>query len=133
MLSKPCVSQPPLVVLRPPMLFAEIDGDELHARLDQPAGEQAALAVGRAAVAVADFRRLGRQVERLPDLGAGQHADGPVVVVVEAAGLGRVFEQLRLPIDELLHLAAAVQPVERQIGGQAQLGQLESRASSDRR
>ena len=109
------------------MLLREIDGDELDARLDQPAGEQARLAIGRAAVAVADFGRLGGEVERLAHLVAGEHADRPVVVLVEAAGLGRVFEQAGLPIDELLHFAAAMQPVERQVVGQAQLRQLESR------
>ena len=38
-----------------------------------------------------------------------------VVVVVDAAGLGGVFEQPRLAIDELLHLAAALQALERDV------------------
>ena len=45
---------------------------EVHARLDQPPGQQAALAPGVAAVAVAEPRVFAVEVERPPCLRAGQ-------------------------------------------------------------
>ena len=43
-----------------------VHGDEGHARLDQPPGQQAALAQARPAVGVADPVRLAAEVEGLP-------------------------------------------------------------------
>jgi hypothetical protein len=71
------------------------------------------LAIGRAAVAVADLGRLGGEVERPPHLIAREHADRPVVIFIEAAGLGRMFEQAGLAIDNPLHFPAAMQPIDR--------------------
>ena len=52
------------------------DRDERHARLDQPAGQQAALADPGPAVAVAEPGVLAREVERLAGRGAGDHLVG---------------------------------------------------------
>ena len=51
-----------------------VDGDEPHAPLDQPAGQQAALAEAGAAVAVAHGVRLGFEIERLARLAGSTSA-----------------------------------------------------------
>ena len=63
------------------------DGDELHARLDQPPGQQARLAERASAVALARAVGLLAQVERLLGPGRGDQAVGLLVEAV--AGLDR--------------------------------------------
>ena len=60
---------------------AERDFDERHAALDEPAGEQAALAEQARSVAAADFVRFVGQVERGPHFGP-HHVGGLLVRAV---------------------------------------------------
>ena len=78
-----CVSQPKPV--------AERDFDERHAALDQPPGEQAALAELAGAVLAAHFVGLVRQIERGPHFGP-HHVGG---LAVQARGGRRTRRRLR--------------------------------------
>ena len=118
----PCVSQPPL---RSADRGGEVDRDEPHAGLDQAAGQQAALAVGRPAVIVAQSLRLEREVERLLDPRRGQHGQGPVVEGVDPLRRVGPAQQIGLGIDQLLQAAAVVEPGQRQPGGEGELGKPE--------
>ena len=82
----PWVSQPPLPL--PPIDWRVIDRDEPHAGLDQPAGQQAALAVGRPAVVVAESSGSCERSNACLTLRRGQHRQGPRVEGVDP--LGRV-------------------------------------------
>ena len=128
-LLNPCVSQPPRRVLWPPMRVGEVDGDELHAGLDQPAGEQAALAVGVPAVGVAEPLRLGRQVERLAQTAARSASPAPGRNSRRCPRAAAEWSsRRRLLVDQLQQLAAVVEPLERQVRRQAQLRQRKSAA-----
>ena len=91
---------------------AFVERDERHAGLDQPAGQQAALADGRAAVRLADGVRLAADVERGLGLLRADQVVALLVVLVE--GHHRVARR-RLgdppePIDAAPQVAPAVEP-----------------------
>ena len=89
-----------------------VDRDERRARLDQPPGQQGALAEGVPAVAVAQTAAARRRCRRRVGHGlAGQHVEGALVVGVEVAEL-RVGLAAEL-VQRLEHAAAVFQAVER--------------------
>ena len=90
-----------------------VDRDERDARLDQPPRQQRALAESVPAVAVADERRLGGDVEGAGHLLAGQHLEGPLVIGVEVAEL-RIGVAAEL-VHRLENAAAILQPAERDV------------------
>ena len=125
MLLKPCVSQPPLVGALPADRVGEVDVDEPHARLDQPPGQQAALPVGVPAVGVAQLVGLlarGRTPRGRVSL---LSIDRPARSRRRCPGPRPSSPAAAIAVDQLLQLAAVLQPADRQAGGQAQLRQLE--------
>ena len=89
----------------------EIDVDEANPRFDQPAREQTTLTVSRSAVAVAHRRGLRTNVKRLLHARRGQHGQGAFVLLVDALGLRRELQELRLLVDEPQHLSAIAEPL----------------------
>ena len=65
---------------------AQGHGDQVHAGLDKPAGDQALLAPCRPAIALAQRGRLLLQVQRPPGVGTGQDVQG---LLLELAHQGR--------------------------------------------
>ena len=68
------------------------DGDERHARLDQPPGLQHRLAVRVHAVALADAKRLVRQIEGPRRGRVREQREGTVVVRRHRLGVGMALE-----------------------------------------
>ena len=102
-----------------------IHGDEPDAALDQPAGQQAALAEPGAAVPVAERGRLGGEVERLARLGAGHHPEGAFEVGVEQPGVGRRLERADGPVDRRAERPPARLAHRRDVIRRQQVGDLE--------
>ena len=101
----------------------EVNRDEPHARLDQPASQQAALAVGCPAVIVTRLVGLTREIKGFPDLGRRQHRQGARVKGVDALrGFGPAHE-IGLGVDQLLKPPAIVQAAHRKPLRKAQLGE----------
>ena len=84
------------------------------------------MAVGRAPVSIAQWGWLGFEIEGFAELRGMEHGQRLVVVGIEAARGGRVVEQPRLRVNDLLQLAPRRESVEGEIGRQAQLGQAEA-------
>src|SRR5205807_6269622 len=72
------------------------DGDEAHARLDQPAGQQAALPEARAAVAVAQPRVFAADLEGPARFWGGDQVQGRLVVLIERSEGRRLDGRRRL-------------------------------------
>src|SRR5262249_62112586 len=110
---------PPALATRPPEGAAEKDVAEPPARLNQPSRQQTALAISRAAVALADRLRFGRKVDGFPGTRRRDHAQRLGNLLVNPASLRRELEHLRLPVDQAQDLAPVLQAVEREVGGEA--------------
>ena len=120
------MSVPALLVGSSTDALRVVDVHKLDARLDEPPRQQTALSVGGSSVAVADRLRFGRQVEGVAHLGRVQHAERLLVVSVQPARGGGVIEQLRLAIDELLHLAPVLKPFGGEAARQRKFGEREA-------
>ena len=79
--------------------LAHVDLDDRHPRLHQPAGQQQRLAEGVPSVAVADGYGFALQVEGLGDLARGEDGERLLLLIREAAALGRAGQVFTLPID----------------------------------
>ncbi len=86
-----------------------VDLDEARAGLDQPAGQQTALAEGVHAVLLAQLLRLLVQVEGVARPAGDDQAQRLAIVVVEAVFLGRLLDVRHPLVDEVAELAAALQ------------------------
>ena len=129
-ISPPCMSQ--LELGGPPPGFARsrtcpaIDGDEAHARLDEPARQQQVLSQGMHAVALAHGRGLAFQLERLATGRSARQLEGPAVQFLpffhgstpHRSGFGR--------IQAVEQLAALLHPLGRHRGKQL-VGSFEAR------
>jgi len=97
---------------------------EAHAGLDQPAGDERALAEHITAVAVAQPRVLGGEVERHLELRRRQQAEGPLPGAVEVVrrrpGVGPAVGVVEL----LQQGAAGVEPVESQVRSEGGVGEV---------
>ena len=87
-----------------------VDRHEPHAALDQPPGQQAALAESGHPVALAGRRRLAGQVERLAGLRARHQAEGRLEVAVEEGGVLGGLEGGDGVVHELADLPPAIEP-----------------------
>src|SRR5207249_2404954 len=88
------------------------DGDELTAGLDEPPGRQAGLAEERHAVALADFRRLAADVERLAHLAGTEERERQLLELIERGGplaLGVTIQPQPLAVELGQQRAAEVQ------------------------
>ena len=86
-----------------------VDRHEPHAALDQPAGEQAALAEPGHAVSLAGDGRFLGQVERVASLRAGHEPERRLEVAVQERGVLGGFKGRDRVVDELADLAPAVE------------------------
>ena len=103
----------------------EVDVDELHARFDQPPGQQATLPIGGAAIAVAQFDLFLGEVERLANCGRTDHRERSVEVVAEAPRHPLGLQRFQLGVQEVLHLAPPLKSLGRDTGGEAEFGEME--------
>ena len=110
------------------------DGDQRHARLDQPAGLEDRLAVRVSGRSGRGARGLRGQVERLRARRGGQQVEGAVVVRCRArATCGCAVQVAGLGVDRLRAAPAVVEPARAtsvRAGGSRRRG---SRAGSGRR
>ena len=97
-----------------------VDRDERGARLDQAAGQQGALAEGVPAVAVAEPRVLGGDVEGGGHAPAGEHVEGALRGRRRGRGASGPASRRSLSIASQ-HPAAVLQAVEREAAGQRQV------------
>ena len=81
-----------------------VDRDESHTRLDQPAGQQAALAEPVHAIATANDVRFVGQVKRRPGLLACRQAVGLVRTAVQPAGGRAGFKVLDRGVDRVARI-----------------------------
>jgi hypothetical protein len=99
----------------------------MRASLDQAAGQQAALPVHVAAVALAHRRRLAGQVERLAGGVGGQEREGALLIGVHHLGDAAPLEG----VEPAVHLAeqplAPLEPAGNDVRPQLQLGEAEVR------
>ena len=103
-------------------------------RFDQPAGQQAALAEARAAVAVAHRGRLLVQGERLAGLRAGHQAISEIEIVVELLGLRRSSRRRpTAPSTASRIFCRRLGPDGGDVVRRQQIGHLEVRSPTDRR
>ena len=106
--------------------LGEVDRRKSHARFHQPPGEQAALAVARWPVAIANLLWLGLQVEGRLHRRAREHANRLVVGGVEATDLRGSLKQPRLLIHHPQQLTPPLHPRQLKVGRQGQLRQMEA-------
>ena len=97
-----------------------VHGDQRHVRLDQPPGQQAALAEVVPAVGVADPRRLGGQVEGAAGRRRLQKAIGALVVPRHVARFGEPADLFALGVECGLQAHALAQPAGRDLARQRQ-------------
>src|SRR5436309_1918769 len=90
-------------------------GDEPHARLDQPPGQQAALAKGSAAVPVPRLVRLLGDVERLLRLRGADHVVGPVIERIAGRLYSGALEPLESAVQRLEQRPPAVEALHRDL------------------
>ena len=95
--------------------------DQPHARLDQPAREQAALADRRPAVAVVDRVRFLFQAERLARLGRAEQVERLAGLLVEGRGGRVVVEERQSAGDLFAEGAAGLDALDGQAVGQVDL------------
>ncbi len=82
--------------------------DELHASLDEPAGQQRRRAEQRPAVALARAVVLAAQVERLANFGRSEHLEGQPLLARKVAQVAARVELAKLVVELLDQPAAAV-------------------------
>ncbi len=114
-------------VLRNLAVEAGADGDELDARLDQAACQQAGLAEGIAAVAFAQGGRLAAEIKGLPHGRAGEQLDRALLIRGQTAGFRHAFHRFGLMIDQLQQCGTIFKACRRNIRGQAQFSDIEIR------
>src|SRR5262249_52643534 len=94
-----------------------VHGDQRHPGLNQAARQQTALAEVVVAVALADGRRLGGQVESPLRLGRLQQAEGPLVMTVHLLSRRSSFG---LAVQGCLQTDTAAETLGRNLRGQGQ-------------
>ena len=99
-------------------MIAEVDGDETHARLDEPAGQQRLPAPIVFAIALDDFGRLVREVECRLGASACDDVEGLLGEAVEGFHAPAGVEIGAQSVHLLCERPAFAQPVHREPGGE---------------
>lgn len=87
-----------------------VDRDEGNSVFQQSAGQQHALSMDVAAVAIADGIRFAGEIKGLTNCGCRQQAEGFSLLVGEIDGGGDLIQSLLLEVDSIQQLPAGIQP-----------------------
>ena len=103
-----------------------VDLYEARAGLDQPPGQQQALAERVAAIAVAQGRRFLVQVERFLGPAGEDQVEGLLIILVEGVVADLAVDAFHALLDEVAQLGPVLEAIRRQVGPEGQVVDLDA-------